>query len=284
METIHLLQSVANPALDALTLALTHLGSENAYIVMLLVTYLSIDARVGRLLGIAVLGSYYLNDVAKTLFDTPRPYRLHPELLRSEAAGATAPGPAFPSGHAQLSATFWGLAAALARRWWFGLSALVLVLLVSLTRIYLGVHWPIDVIAGIAFGFVIACAALAAFAWRPTIPAPALAAGWLLVPLALHLAWRTPESGLIAGALAGFATGGMVVPHRPPRDLGRRVLLAVLGLALVFAWLFGTSALLPEAVKDHVLVEPARYFVLTWMGVVVAPWLYRRSLPASRTV
>lgn len=273
MEIIILLQSVASPPLDALALALTHLGSENAYIVMLLVTYLAIDPRAGRLLGVAVLGSYYLNQVAKDFVDTARPFVTDPLLVRSRAAEATAPGGAFPSGHAQLAATFWGMVAPLARRAWLTWTSVLLIALVSLTRLYLGVHWPLDVAGGLILGSIIAVVGLYAARWRPELPPWSLAAAWLFFPLFAHLAWGTEDSGLIAGGMAGFATGGMVLRHRPPRAWWRRAVLAVLGLALVFGWLLGTSLLLPQAAKDHVLVEPLRYFVLAWTGVVVAPWL-----------
>ena len=276
MEIIVALQSLSNPLLDAVALALTQLGSENAYILFLLVAYLAIDARAGRLLGVALLGGYYLNQVAKEAFDTARPYVVDPTLLRSEAAGHTAPGPAFPSGHAQLAATFWGLTALLARRRWVTASAASLIVLIATTRVYLGVHWPIDVLAGLLLGVVVAALAVLAASWRPRIPRASSVAAWVLVPLGFHLAWPTVDSGMIAGALVGFATGPMVLRHEPPPGVTRRVLMALLGLVLVFAWLLGTSALLPEVVKDHALVEPARYFVLAWMGVVVAPWLGRR--------
>lgn len=275
MEIITLLQSVANPALDALALALTHLGSENAYIVMLLVIYLAVDPATGRLLGLAVLIGYYLNQVIKDVVDTPRPYLVDPTLLRGDAAAATAPGPAFPSGHAQLAATFWWMAAALARRRWLWAVAVAAIVLVSLTRVYLGVHWLVDVIGGVLLGLGVAGLALAAARSRASLSSSLRVVLWVLLPLAVHLAWPTEDSGMIAGALTGFATGGMVVHHRPPADPRRRVALTVLGLALVFGWLFGTSFALDEAVKDHALVEPVRYFVLAWMGVVVAPWLGR---------
>lgn len=276
MEIIVTLQSVANPALDALALALTHLGSENAYIVLLLAIYLAIDPAAARFLGIAVLTGYYLNQVLKGVADTPRPYHLDPDLLRGAAAGATAPGPGFPSGHAQLATTFWGAAAALARRRWLWGVAVAAIVLVSLTRVYLGVHWAIDVLGGIVVGAAVAAVALAAARVRVRVPAPLLVAAWTLVPLAVHLVFPTEDSGMIAGALAGFATGGTVVDHRPPTGPGRRVALVVLGLVLVFGWLFGTSYALSEAVKDHALVEPLRYFVLAWAGLVAAPLVGRR--------
>ena len=275
MEIIVALQSLANPPLDTVALWLTHLGSQNAYIVMLLIVYLAIDPRAGRLLGVALLSGYYLNQVAKELAGTARPYVLDPSLLRSEAAGHTAPGPAFPSGHAQLAATFWGLAAALARRRWLTVTAVVLIVTIATTRVYLGVHWPVDVLGGLVLGAVVAALAVVASGLHGRVPTAAQAVGWIVVPLAVHLLWPTVDSGLIAGALAGFATGPLVIRHRAPRALPRRIGVAALGLVLVFAWLLGTSALLPEPAKDHALIEPLRYFVLAWMGIVVTPAVAR---------
>lgn len=275
MEIIVALQSLANPPLDAVALWLTHLGSENAYIVLLLIVYLAIDPRAGRLLGLALLGGYYVNQVAKDLADTARPYVVDPTLLRSEAAGHTAPGPAFPSGHAQLAATFWGLAAVLARRRAFTWLAVALILVIALTRVYLGVHWPIDVLGGLVLGGCVAALAVAAGGLGGRVSAPIQAVVWGVLPLLAHLLWPTADSGLIAGALAGFGTGPLVVRHRVPRSRPRRAAVAALGLVLVFAWLLGTSVALPEAVKDHAAIEPLRYFALAWMGLVVAPLLAR---------
>ncbi|MEX2502866.1 MAG: phosphatase PAP2 family protein [Trueperaceae bacterium] len=274
METILLLQSLAHPVLNIVALALTNLGSEEAYIVMLLITYVAIDARAGRILGLALLGSFYLNQVLKDLFDTTRPYLLHPELLLGgEAAAGTAPGPAFPSGHAQSATTFWGLAAALLRRRWFTGLALLLIALVSATRLYLGVHWPIDVAGGILIGLAVVVAVMALVIRRPRLGPVTLVALLVVVPLVLHLAWPTPESGIIAGAFVAFATAPLLFPYRAEGSVAGRTGTAVLGLALTFGWLTATSVLLPDELKEHVLVAPARYLLLGWAGLIATPWL-----------
>lgn len=276
MPIISVLQSVASPWLDAVALALTHGGSEQAYVALLLVAYLAVDARAGRLLGMSVLISYYLNQQAKAWFDTARPFVDDPALLRSEAARLTAPGAAFPSGHVQSATTFWGLVAALVRRRWVTWACASVITVMAATRLYLGLHWPIDVLGGVLLGLAVVAAALALARWRPRLGLPLRMAGWVAGPLAVHLVWPTTDSGLIAGALAGFATGPEVVRYRPTGSAWRRAGIAALGLALVFAWLLGTSVALPEAAKDHALVAPLRYFVLAWMGVVAAPWLAMR--------
>ena len=284
MTILEAVQSVGAPWLDRVAFAVTQLGSEFAYIGLLVVIYLAIDASAGRTIGLAVLGGYYLNQHAKAFFDTARPYVLHPELLRGGTAAAeTGPGSAFPSGHAQSAATFWGLAAALIRRRWFTVLAVVVVLLVGTSRIYLGVHWPIDVLGGLVIGLTVVGVALL-FARRESMPPAATVLLLAILPLAIHLVLPTPDSGRLAGAFAGIATAPLLVPHRARGPLGSRIGLAVLGLALALGWLLGTSALLPDAVKDQMLVAPLRYLLVAWCGVVLAPWLAVRTgwLPQDR--
>jgi len=283
VEIIVALQTVGNPFLDAVALALTNLGSEQAYVALLVVGYLAVDARATRIVGLGLLGGYYVNQLLKEAFDTARPYLEHPELLRSEAAGLTAPGPAFPSGHAQSAATFWGLVAAVARRGWVTWTALALIFVIGATRVYLGVHWPVDVVGGWALGAATVAVVVLIVRWRPGLSTIATVIAFVVVPVGVHLALTTPESGLIAGAFAGFGTAPLLHRHEVRGGLARRMGLALLGLALVFAWLIGTSVLLPEAVKGHALVAPARYLLLAWAGLVAAPWLGARLGVVPRT-
>lgn len=277
MEIIQALQSVASPALDQVALALTDLGSEQAYIVALLVAYLAIDASAARVLGLGLLASFYLNQQLKEAFDTARPYLEHPELLRSQAAYETGRGPAFPSGHAQSAATFWGLVAGLARRRWATAAAVAMIAAIGATRLYLGVHWPVDVAGGVAIGLAAAAAtlALARSGLRPGVTVQVLA--WVAAPLAAHLAFGTANSGVIAGGMAGFGTAPMLFRHRPTGGAARRAALAAVGLAVAFAWLLGTSRALPEAIEGHALVAPLRYWILAWLALVAVPWAAARA-------
>lgn len=267
------MQSIATPWLDQLAFVITQVGSEYAYVGLLVVIYLAVDAKAGRWLGLAVLGGYYLNQHLKELFDTTRPYLLHPELLRGGGASAeTAPGPAFPSGHTQAATTFWIFAAALVRRRAFTVVAILIVAAVAVSRVYLGVHWPIDLLGGAVAGLVVVAVAWWLTRRKPLSPAVAIGA-FVGLPLLLHLLLPTPDSGRLLGAFAGIATAPLIFRHEPHGGVARRAILALFGLALAVGWLVGTSVTLPEAVKDHRLVEPLRYLVLAWFGTVAAPWL-----------
>ena len=273
METIHLIQNIATPWLDTLMTWITDLGSEEAYIALMVVTYLAVDARAGRAIGIALMLSFMLNQAAKGFFDTPRPFELEPDIVRTERAAAGALGPGFPSGHAQSSLTFWGLAALLARRRWFTVLAAAIVALVAFSRLYLGVHVPLDVLGGLALGAAVVAVALAVVRAELTPPRWLVLLVGLAVPFGLHLLAPTPESDLLMGALAALVVGPLLVPHRTDGPLWGRLGVAAIGLLLAFTVLVGSSQLLPEEVKRDPVGGFLRYFVLAASVTVLAPFV-----------
>ena len=273
METIYLVQSIAAPWLDTVMTALTDLGSEEAYIALMVVTYLAVDARAGRAIGITLMLSFMLNQYAKGWFDTPRPFVLDPEVVRTERALAGATGAGFPSGHAQSSLTFWGLAAALAKRPWFTALALVVVALVAFSRVYLGVHVPLDIVGGLVLGGVMVALAVAAVRSNMTLPTWMLLLLGVAAPFALHLLAPTPESDLLMGAMAALVVGPMLVPHRTDGPLWGRVGVALIGLLLAFTVLVASSQLLPEEVKRDPVGGFLRYFVLAASVTMIAPFI-----------
>jgi membrane-associated phospholipid phosphatase len=284
VETIAFLQQFASPALDRVMLVITDLGDEQAYIALLVIIYLAVSPLWGRWVGIALMLSFFANFHLKGIVDTPRPFDIDPDVARGEEAVATAPGAGFPSGHAQGAGTFWGYLACQVRRPGFWVLAVVVVALISISRVYLGVHIPVDIVGGLAIAAVVVAVAVAVQwygprlvgSWWPRLPVPLLFALGLLVPLLLHLLLPVDDSALLMGGLAAFLTAPLLIRHRVPAGAGRRVAAAAIGLVLVFAVLLGSSALLPEAVKADPFGGFARFLLLGYVGLALTPYLLRR--------
>ena len=277
METITYIQQFASPTLDHFFRLTSELGSTRAYIILLLGAYLALDARLGQRLGIFVLVGFYLNFHLKGLVGTERPFLIDPEMARTPEAIPSS-GPGFPSGHAQLSLTFWGYAAWWLSRRWFWLLALLVVTLISLSRLYLGMHFLIDVIGGLVIGAVYtAAAAFAEPFWLSlrSLPKRLRAAVGFFTPLVLLLVFPPPglEISLIMGALAAFGSAPLLMPYTPPKGLWQRLWVAFVGTMLVFAALSASSLLLSEAVKRSAVGGFFRYVLIAYIGLYLTPWL-----------
>lgn len=147
LELIRAVQGDRNPALTALMRGLTFLGSEYVYLVLLPFVYWCVDEKKGFRLSMAVIASTGLNAALKAAFKLPRPFHVDPGvgIITERNFG-------LPSGHAQMSLTLWWIIASWGRRkWLYGLAALVS-LLVGFSRLYLGVHFHLDLLAGWLLG------------------------------------------------------------------------------------------------------------------------------------
>jgi membrane-associated phospholipid phosphatase len=144
-------QSMARDGFDRTFLLFSKLGYQWGVVpcdvLLVLVLALSRKLREGLFAGIAIIGSALLNLGAKHLFARERP-----TLWESIAPESTW---SFPSGHAMGSITLAMVLVLLAWhtrwRWWVALPMAAFVAMVGLSRVYLGVHYPSDILAGWAF-------------------------------------------------------------------------------------------------------------------------------------
>jgi len=206
-------QSVQTPWLDWLAICASFLGSETFFLLFVPLYYWCSDRRHGVRLALVFLLSACLNSTLKELFQTPRPDSERVRVLYRSSGN----GYSFPSGHAQNAVVFWGW---LGRKepwrskpWLLGAA----VLLISLSRIYLGLHFPIDIVGGWIFG---ACL-LAGMVWvdHRVSARPKVWAGRILpwagvaVPAIIFLFRANPFQAMASGAMWGFCMGYLVESH-----------------------------------------------------------------------
>jgi membrane-associated phospholipid phosphatase len=160
LDCVRLIQSCANPPLTIFMRLITALGSTGAYIAVVCFVYLCIDEKEdeekkGLHLGLVTLISIWINLSLKWALDQPRPFfaAYDPSVgMISEKLGG------FPSGHAQNTLVVLTIISTWLTRRWAYIAAALVCLLIGFSRVYLGVHFPTDVIGGWLIGGIVLAA------------------------------------------------------------------------------------------------------------------------------
>ena len=163
MEFLYLLEKIRIPVLNEFMLAITYLGDETAFLVIALILMWCVDKRTGYyVLSVGFMGTI-MNQFMKLWFRIPRPWVQDPQFSILEQAREGASGYSFPSGHTQSSVgTFGALAYTTKHRSlrWLCIAAAILV---PFSRMYIGVHTPLDVCVAAAMALVLV------FALKPLV-------------------------------------------------------------------------------------------------------------------
>jgi membrane-associated phospholipid phosphatase len=224
--------------------AFTFLGQEEFFLVVMPALYWCLSAVVGLRVAAMLLFSNVLNSFFKLMLHSPRPYWVDTRV--NAMIGESSFG--LPSGHAQHAASVWGMLAVNIKQRWVTAVLIFVVFAIGLSRIYLGVHFTSDVIAGWAIGALLLIAVLAAekpvIAWfrKLTITLQIVSVfvsalvmiGVSLVPLAIFSSYQVPALWISNAALAH--------PNEPIHPLDAAGAFTVagtwFGMAAGAAWLF----------------------------------------------
>lgn len=296
MDFLYLLEGLRTPWLDAIVSALTHLGGETVFLIAALAVFWCADKKQGYyLLSVGFLGTL-VNQFLKITCRIPRPWVRDPHFTIVESARAEATGYSFPSGHSTSSVGTFGVIATESKRLWVKLLAAAMCFLIPLTRLYLGVHTPADVLVGSAISllFIVVLRPVIYLEDGRHIPklllvmlmlAGAFVAYMELFPFpadvdADNLHSAVKNSYTLLGALVG-----MIVVWYADRKLcfsteGAwyvQVLKTVLGLALALAVKEGLKLPLDMLFGGHMIARAIRYMVLVlYAGILwpmTFPWL-----------
>lgn len=283
LEVVRWVQTFRNPIWDEFFGRINFLGEEEFYILFLPLLFWCLHKTLGMRLGAVLLFSTYVNQSLKDFFAAPRPYQVDSKLY----APFKTMGYGIPSGHSQGTATFWGyLATQLKTRAWWVL-AIALPFFVGIGRMYLGDHFPQDVLLGWTVGIVIV-AVYAMFqprvgAWLGKQSLRTQIALAIILPLALLALHFTSDTAKSVGVLIGFYAG-LPIEERWIRFDARavwwkQIAKFALGLAILLALRFGLKAIFPE----QTLFDFIRYAAMGLWVSLGAPWVFVAARLAHRT-
>jgi len=130
--------------------AVTFVGSEPFYIVFLVILYWCVDTAIGLRVALILMLSSSTNFIFKLLLHSPRPYWVDFRVKAFSAESSFG----LPSGHSQDAMSIWGVLSARIRRKTGWIAALI-ILLMGISRMYLGVHFLRDVLLGWLIGGIL---------------------------------------------------------------------------------------------------------------------------------
>ena len=217
-------------------------------------------------LTVLLCTSIYINFVLKEAFQLPRP---------ENVGFIEADGFSFPSGHAQHAVVLWGYLAWTVRKH-FAFASFTS-FFIGLSRLYLGVHWPGDVVGG----WVIGATLLVLFILlsgkidrsRYSLSAPPVAGILLVVTLWLGLFSSVTYSGIVMGALLGLIAGATAANYVNIPSFSRSTIAGAMVVTIGAAGLYGIYCVV-SFLRDG--GEGALFTVLAVIGFWIslgAPWL-----------
>jgi len=271
------LQSLGSPFVDDLFLAITTMGSLPAYFFLASLVLWCFSKKTGIRAMYLVLFSGFAAIFAKNLFSMPRP----PEYLHKIPENEFG----FPSGHATLSAGFWGYMGGRIKSRLIIAAGAIVILFVSFSRIYLGVHYPGDVVGGIVLGLL---AALLFFKAdrisdkigklsRNTVYIAALLLPAILVAIAYFQRGLLEEQVKIGLVMAGAGMGYLLeeerVSLRDAEDYTQRIKRAAFG-AVVLGIIYLISGMLLLMNPNFAFFE---YAAIGFASTFIAPWVFEKT-------
>lgn len=297
MELLYALESIRTPLLDSVMSAITELGGELVYMVAAIVVFWCVSKGLGYYILTVGFAGTILNQFLKISCRIPRPWVQDPEFTIVESAREAATGYSFPSGHTQNAFASFGCIGIWSRRALWRCVCALIILLIALSRMYLGVHTPLDVGVSLVLG-----AALTAVLWplfRDIETRPRRMYAVLAVMLALTAAyiayvelfpfpadtdaanlasarengWKLFGAGL--AMLIGFALDRKYIRFDVRAPLVGQILKCVLGLALVMGIRAGLKQPLYALMGETGFADGLRYFVTVLFAAAVWPLSFK---------
>jgi membrane-associated phospholipid phosphatase len=279
LDVIRAIQTIHGPVLDEVFRAITFMGEEDFFMILMPLMLWCVDFAFGARLAFFFLFSTVVNSVVKNSIGHERPCDRDPEVKLVEYTGLYG----FPSGHSQSAVVVWGIIAHYVRKRWAWAVAIALMVLIGFSRVYLGVHFPTDVLGGWVLGAILLVFYILL---RPRVEDWLESVGLvvrlaLVIPLPVVVALLHPSDdalaamGVFLGAGVGIVLTGQWVHFDASGPLWKRAVRFVLGVVVLLALRIGLKAVFPD--KGEALYEATRFVrymvVGLWAGLG-APWLF----------
>ena len=270
-----------SPALDLLFKFFSYLGTEDFLLVAVPLVYWCVSRQYGaRLIALFIVSTYAVSYI-KVAINEPRPFSVDPRIKMLDTVNDAS----FPSGHTQGAVVVWGYLATAFKRRWLTILSIALIVFIPLSRIYLGVHYPTDVLGGYVIGGLFLLGGVWLMGpietwlvkkrmwWQ--IGLTLLVTIFLLALFPTHDDNGITELALLCSGGIGMALERRFVRFSSSGAPSSLILRLVLGLAVLMALRFGLKAAF-DPLGAELTFRFIRYMFIGLWFMVGAPWVFVR--------
>ena len=301
MSFLYSLEGIRNPIFDAFFSLITLCGEETVFMAVGMIVFWCFSKYQGYYLLCTGFIGTLVNQFLKMLCRVPRPWVKDPSFTIVESAREAASGYSFPSGHTQTSVGLFGGIARADKVLWLRIVCISLCVLVPLSRMYLGVHTPADVLVSLLIALMLIFVGYPLFKKAENSPKTMYAIlfsilGITLAYLCFINLWAFPRPvylpenihnlhsaqkngftlfGCAAGLICVYTADRKWINFEAKAVWWVQIIKAVGGLALVLAakelLRFPLNAILPADTWARMM----RYFLIVIVGGVLWPMTFK---------
>lgn len=285
LEIVKIIQLLRNPFFDWFFYLVTQIGDQYFFIVLVAIMYWTINKKYAHKFVFAYMITAGINTGLKEIFQRLRPY--YYQGVQTEPSWMTT-GYSFPSGHSQAAGAIgymtYDVSKKLSKKWiWYiGIAILVLV---PLSRVYLGQHFLSDVIVGVTLSFVLS---IFIFKLVDKMGDQEHLYTLMLAPIFILVMFFVQNSDLFvaAGGFVGFAVGYYLekeyVKYEVKTVFWQQILKVVIGLVIAIALKEGLKLILPYTIDEEfnpttrdLIFDFFRYLLIGVWAAVGAPLVFK---------
>lgn len=275
---------IANDFLNMLFFILSKFGSGEIVFAMILFIYYLVDKKLGKKLAYILGSSFIINGILKSLFLAKRPFQFeeHKHLKKLSDSMDNSTGTSFPSGHSQNAGTIYTAIYYNNKKKWIKGLCIAALIIVPITRLYLGVHFPGDVIVGLLVGMLVTLVLNRVYDnINHTKKYYIISLVFILLSLPtmiinfnnLAVADLYKSFGLYLAIILGFFIEEKYINFSHKVPVGFLALRLLIGAGIVLGLKSGLKAIFPNHNFFHML----RYFIMSFAGIALVPLLFKKE-------
>jgi len=282
MDILEWFYKIGNSFLNVFFYIISQFGGSLILLLTVSVIYWTINKEKAEKIALTVLSAVCLNNFLKSIFSFNRPFMYdgyeHLQKLKNSKLSDSSTGSSFPSGHSQITGSLYSSICFYFPKKQVIFPSIILMILIPISRLYLGVHFPSDVIVGLLIGIIVALIYYILLKKFPNkFNLIAIISILIYLPM---LFFKNVEYDFCRsyGLLIGFFLGRLIeskyINFTTEVPLKNKILRLILGILIIGITYF-LIKLIPNNISHHFIMAVLLHSIITFMVATIVPLLFK---------